>query len=110
MENQFALINDKSALEDLITRSADEPVIVFKHSNSCSLSSMAFSELAPLGQQVNLIEVQRTPGLSQEIEKRTGLRHESPQVIVLRQGKVVWDASHFKIKIEAVKTAVRDNA
>jgi len=110
MENQFAKITDKSALEELMARSADEPVIVFKHSNSCSLSAMAFSELAPLGKQVNLIEVQSTPSLSQEIEKRTGLQHQSPQVIVLRQGKAVWDASHFKIKIEAVRTAVSNNA
>ena len=46
--------------------------------------------------------------LSTEIENRLGVAHESPQVIVLRNGQVVWNASHFKITADAVTEAVRE--
>jgi bacillithiol system protein YtxJ len=109
MDNQFSRITDESDLEELVARSETEPVIIFKHSTTCSISAAAYRELQQLGTEVHLIEVQRYPSVSEEIEKRTGLRHESPQVIVLRRGKVVWDASHWQIKSNAVETAVRDH-
>jgi bacillithiol system protein YtxJ len=58
--------------------------------------------------EVALIEVQRARELSTEIENRLGVAHESPQVIVLRNGQVVWNASHFKITADAVTEAVRE--
>jgi bacillithiol system protein YtxJ len=59
--------------------------------------------------EVALVEVQRARELSAEIENRLGVNHESPQVIVLRNGQVVWNASHFKITAEAVTRAVHDS-
>jgi bacillithiol system protein YtxJ len=56
--------------------------------------------------EIVLVEVQRSRELSNEIENRLGVRHESPQVIVLRNGQVVWDASHFKVTADAVADAV----
>jgi bacillithiol system protein YtxJ len=109
MKNHFSQITDKELLEELVARSRREPVIIFKHSISCPISASAYRELEQLGSQVNLIEVQSSPSVSEEVERRTGLRHESPQVIVLRRGKAVWDASHWQIKVNAVETAVRDN-
>lgn len=47
--------------------------------------------------------------LSAEIENRLGVDHQSPQVIVLRNGQVVWNASHFKITADAVAEAVRES-
>jgi bacillithiol system protein YtxJ len=60
--------------------------------------------------EVALVEVQRARELSREIESKTGVRHESPQVIVLRNGQVVWNASHWKIKSDSVAEAVRSAA
>jgi bacillithiol system protein YtxJ len=56
---------------------------------------------------VALVEVQRARELSTEIENRLGVAHESPQVLVLRNGEVVWNASHFEITADAVAEAVR---
>ena len=58
--------------------------------------------------EVVLVEVQRARALSMEIECRLGVMHESPQVIVLRNGQVVWNASHFRITAAAVAEAVRE--
>ena len=58
---------------------------------------------------VALLVVQRVRELSREVERRTGVRHESPQAIVLRHGQPVWTASHFDIKSDAVERALLDN-
>ncbi len=109
MENQFRAVADEGALEELFARSQEEPVVVFKHSNTCPISAMAYSRMKPLGGAVSLIVVQQSRGLSRAVEERTGVQHESPQVLVLRRGRSVWDASHFDITAEAVEQAVREN-
>lgn len=109
MKNHFSPVIDEEAWEELVARSQTEPVIVFKHSTTCGISAAAYRELESLGSRVNIIEIQRSPSVSEKVEKRTGVRHESPQVIVLRRGKVVWDGSHRQIKASTIETAVRDN-
>jgi len=52
----------------------------------------------------------RDADISRKLEERTGIRHESPRLLVLRSGRVVWSASHFAITRGAVTQAVRDAA
>ncbi len=107
MENHFVKIIDTKAFEDLANRSSERPVVVFKHSLTCPISAAAYEQMTKLEGEVALIEVQRARELSTEIENRFGVAHESPQVIVLRNGEVVWNASHFEITADAVAEAVR---
>ena len=106
MGNNFSQITDTEALEILIERSQQQPVVIFKHSLTCPISASAFKQMTGYQGDVALVEVQRARSLSNEIEKRLGIRHESPQVIVLSNGQVVWDASHFKVTADAVAEAV----
>jgi bacillithiol system protein YtxJ len=107
--NQFRTVADEATLEELFARSQEEPVILFKHSNTCPISAMAYSRMKPLGEGVALVVVQQSRDLSRQIETRTGVRHESPQVLVLRRGQPVWTASHFDITAEAVEQAMKEN-
>jgi bacillithiol system protein YtxJ len=107
MENHFIRITDAKSYEDLITRSKERPVVIFKHSLTCPISAAAYDQMERFDGEVELIEVQRARELSREIENRLGVAHESPQVIVLRNGQVVWNASHFSITAQAVAAAVR---
>jgi bacillithiol system protein YtxJ len=107
MENHFIRITDTKSYEDLVTRSKERPVVIFKHSLTCPISAAAYDQMDRFDGEVALIEVQRARELSREIENRLGVAHESPQVIVLRNGQVVWDASHFSITAQAVTAAVR---
>jgi len=109
MDNHFVRITDRKAFEELLSRSKERPVVIFKHSTTCPISSTAYQQMAQFEGEVALVEIQRARELSREIEHRTGVAHESPQVIVLRNGQVVWNASHWKVKAEAVKEAVRKN-
>lgn len=107
MENHFVKITDTKAFEELAERSNERPIVVFKHSLTCPISAAAYDQMTKLeGEEVALIEVQRARELSTEIENRLGVAHESPQIIVLRNGQVVWNASHFEITADAVAEAV----
>ena len=106
MENHLVKITETTALDDLVERSRQGPIVIFKHSLTCPISANAFRQMNNYEGEVALVEVQRARALSNEIENRLGIRHESPQVIVLRNGQVVWDASHFRITSDAVADAV----
>ncbi|HEX8891122.1 MAG TPA: bacillithiol system redox-active protein YtxJ [Pyrinomonadaceae bacterium] len=109
IETQFTPINDANALEQVLARSHNEPVILFKHSTTCPISASAYRQMSRVSGDVSLVVVQRARDVSNEIEARTGIRHESPQAIILRNGEAVWTASHFDITSDAVEKAVREN-
>jgi bacillithiol system protein YtxJ len=110
METQFIPISDTGTLEQLLTRSHEAPIVVFKHSSTCPISAAAYREMSRLGADVSLVVVQRAREVSREIEQRTGVQHESPQAIILRNGRAVWNASHYAITSDAVNNAVRENS
>jgi bacillithiol system protein YtxJ len=107
MGNKFIKVTGAEQFTDLINRSQEQLVVIFKHSTTCPVSAAAYDEMEQFAGEVVLVEVQRARALSVEIEKRTGIRHESPQVLVLENGKVVWNASHFKVKAQALAEALQ---
>ena len=110
MEKQFNSLADTKALDELIARSTTEPVILFKHSTTCPISAAAYREMVNVTDDVTMVVVQKSRDVSNEIAKRTGVRHESPQTLILRNGEVVWSASHFDITADGVERAARENA
>ena len=109
MSTGFVRLSDMETLQKLLAASGQRPILVFKHSNSCGISSRAYRELENL-ENVNLLEVQTARELSREVAAITGVEHETPQVIVLRNGKAVWNASHSEVKAGAVAEAMRANS
>lgn len=109
MGNSFFRIDDHATLEHLLTDSTTKPVIVFKHSNACSISARAYREMEKV-EGVNILEVQSARDVSRELANRTGVRHETPQVIILRDGKAVWNASHFDVTAADVKKALESSS
>ncbi len=94
-----------------MARSQSEPVVLFKHSTSCPISRHAHQEMERFtDRDVNLVVVQHARELSNEIERRTGVRHESPQALVVRNGAVVWSAAHYDVTAAAVRAAVAANS
>lgn len=110
MKNRFTPVADTKALEDLLARSHNEPVILFKHSSTCPISAAAYAEMSQVSNDISLVVVQGARDISREIEARTGIQHESPQAIILRNGRAVWNASHWSIRANAVEDAVRQYA
>jgi bacillithiol system protein YtxJ len=105
-------IESLPALDALIERSRETPVWVFKHSLTCPISSSAWSEFARFagrpaapGAVYALIEIQRARPVSNALAERTGVRHQSPQALLLRDARVVWHASHYDIQVAALEKA-----
>jgi bacillithiol system protein YtxJ len=109
-ENGFMELNDALRLDELLSHSAEQPVILFKHSATCGISARAYREMTKLEKPIALVTVQKARALSNEIASRFALPHETPQVLIVRDGKLAWSASHFRITADAVKHAVEEAA
>jgi len=111
--SNFVPVKDARALDELIARSHDAPVVLFKHSTTCPISAHAHRQMSGLSTknagQVSLVIVQQARELSRLVAEQTGIQHESPQAIILRNGQAVWSASHYDITAEAVEQAVLKN-
>lgn len=85
--------------------------VVYKHSPTCSLSAIALDEMDRYralhpDQPVEQLDVFADRPRCMAIEAETGVRHESPQVLVYRGAEVVWHASHRRVTAQAVAEAV----
>ncbi len=84
--------------------------LLFKHSLVCPVSAAAFNEyrhfLAQGSVPTAWLDVRGQRQLSQAVEARTGVRHESPQALLLEAGAVVWHASHGDITRDSLRAAV----
>lgn len=111
---EYARLLSVSELDDLVARSRESPVLLFKHSLTCPISGAAFREYQRFladrpGDDATvyaLIEVQNAREVSNEVARRTGVRHESPQALLLRDGAVAWHASHGSIRSASLAAAV----
>lgn len=97
-------ITSESAFDALLVAPL---AILFKHSPICSVSHSVEREVQRFLQAhpqapVHQVDVIAQRALSRGIADRVGVRHESPQVLVLRNGKVTWHASHFDITAAAL--------
>jgi bacillithiol system protein YtxJ len=103
-----------SQIDEIKTISEDVPVMIFKHSTRCSLSSMSLDRLLRnwkeedhknvLPYHLDIIENRE---LSNQIAKEFGVSHQSPQVIVIKNGVAVYDNSHFGISYPEIMEVVK---
>jgi bacillithiol system protein YtxJ len=108
MGNNFRPVEDGAALDALLARSHEGPVLLFKHSNTCPISAHAYRQMQEVKSPVSIVVVQQSRDISREVESRTGVQHETPQALVLRKGQAVWSASHFEITADAVERALKN--
>ncbi|NNE68267.1 MAG: bacillithiol system redox-active protein YtxJ [Pyrinomonadaceae bacterium] len=97
MKAKFRELDSSESLDELIASSKERPIVVFKHSRTCSISRRVYNEVSNVDATVNLITVQHSRDVSNAVEQLTGIKHESPQALVVRNGSVVYHASHFDI-------------
>lgn len=101
--------------EKVVAKSKEGPVFVFKHSTECPVSAGAAyrtntflskeaTKDTPNFYYVKVIE--RKP-VSQTIEANTKLKHESPQLMLLKDGNAVWNTSHENITADSIKVAIK---
>ena len=112
MPSNLIVLDSVDALERVIVASEKRLVLLFKHSVTCGTSAQAHDELvAHLSEgqhalQHAIVTVQTHRDVSDAVETNLNVRHETPQVLLIQAGRVVWEASHFRVTADAIKAAV----
>lgn len=113
MGRELTNLRDTAHLDELLELSRVHPLLLFKHSDTCGTSFEALDALVAhmAGPQVSvryaMVTVQDQREVSDAVAARLGVRHETPQAILVRDGQVVWTASHFRINVATLAQAVR---
>jgi bacillithiol system protein YtxJ len=101
-------------VDGLLGESSTHPVLVFKHSLTCGTSAQALDELADHLEHADgphahyaLVTVQTHRDVSTAISTRLSIRHETPQALLIMDGRVVWSASHFRVTAESIAKAIQ---
>jgi bacillithiol system protein YtxJ len=97
-------LTDLGQLNEIIDLSTEKPVIIFKHSTRCSISRMVLKQFEnefDLQDKVipYFLDLLEFRNVSNEIASRFGVMHQSPQIILVKDGKAVYNASHESIDI-----------
>jgi bacillithiol system protein YtxJ len=99
-------LTDIQELENIREKSFSKPQVIFKHSRRCSLSSMAQTRLERAGFPPNLefyhLDLITHRDLSNKIADLFDVYHESPQVLLIRNGTCVYDESHMAIDMSEI--------
>ena len=103
------ILQSEKQLNKIIERSKEVPCLIFKHSTSCPISSMAKSRLEMAwtldGKTVEpyYLDLIAYRAISNKIAKDFGIRHESPQVLLIKDGICSFTTSHLDISVDGVK-------
>ena len=116
MHPDLTTVEHLDELHRLIAESKSRPVLLFKHSYTCGVSVEALDELvahmndSATGAQYAMVTVQTHRAVSNAVAQKLGVRHETPQALLIKDGKVVWSASHFRVTAAAVEGAIRNQS
>ena len=84
--------------------------VLYKHSPICPTSDAAYEEMLAFRRHravpVYMVDVIHHRPLSRALAERIGVRHASPQAIILRDGVAAWHRSHYEIRAEAMARVV----
>lgn len=103
MKANFIEIHSSEELDELFQKSKEKPVVLFKHSLTCPISAGVYREVSDVDSDVYLIVVQYARGVSNLLAEKTGIRHESPQAIILKDEKAVYHASHYDVTADDIE-------
>jgi len=106
-------LTNEEEWQERLDGSDEAPFFVFKHSTTCPISSGAYRRVgnycegaSPDSPEIVLVKVIEARGLSNAIAGGLGVMHQSPQLILVKGGKAVWDASHHLIREDTIGEAV----
>ena len=115
MQTHIARPQHIEDLDRLLAQTSDRPLLLFKHSLTCGTSAEALDELLDhihhdkLDANYAIVTVQSHREISNAVAARLGIRHETPQALLIRDGRVIWSASHFRVTAAAVQSAIKSH-
>lgn len=107
-------LESEEQLEQLKTASQDKKVLIFKHSTRCPISSMALDRLERSWKNDEMesvapyyLDLIALRNVSSKTAETFNIQHESPQVLLIKDGKCIYNASHMGINYDALKKAAQ---
>ncbi len=107
MKAKFIEVKSNEELDELFEQSNEKPIFLFKHSLTCPISAGVHQEISAADADVHIVVMQHARNVSNAIAERTGIRHESPQAIVLKDGKPIYHASHYDVTAADVSAKLK---
>jgi bacillithiol system protein YtxJ len=106
-------INSTDQLEAIKAESFEKPVLLFKHSTTCSISAMALNRMERNYDQAKVgdlkpyyLDLLSHSDISRKIADLFDVEHQSPQAIVIANGEAIYDASHYDISFAEIAEKV----
>lgn len=107
---KWTALEELNQIEKIVEESAEQNILIFKHSTACSTSRMTLDRLERNWNEEEMtklkpyyLDLLSFRAISNAITQKFGVEHESPQVLIIRKGKSVYDQSHFGIEYKSVK-------
>lgn len=104
---QWKSISKTEQVIEIIERSKKIPVLIFKHSTRCSISAAALSRLERNWKEENrdqldcfFLDLLQFRDISNQIAECFALIHQSPQALIIKNGKCVFSQSHSEIRLK----------
>lgn len=99
-------LTEEAQLETIIEESKHQPVIIFKHSTRCGTSEMAKMRLERAAQPEDIrfyfLDLIKYRSLSNRVAEMFDVWHESPQILLIKNGECTYDDSHIGISMEDI--------
>ncbi len=99
-------LETKEQLDELVKASIGQPQVIFKYSSTCSLSEtmrLKLESATPANAVFHFLDLLRFRSLSNLVADKFHVRHESPQVLLIRNGECVYEEDHFRINMEEIQ-------
>tara|TARA_B100001093_G_scaffold506981_1_gene566803 strand:+ start:604 stop:960 length:357 start_codon:yes stop_codon:yes gene_type:complete len=109
IHQSWLIINDLSSYKAACQKSYEEPILIFKHSTRCSISTMALNRIESFSKENRIIsncyylDLLKHRELSNLIADDFQVIHASPQILVIKKGKCVYNTSHSNINWRNIK-------
>lgn len=111
----WTTLTDIDQLVDIKQKSHEHPIIIFKHSTRCSISSMALSRLergwddsALPKVEAYFLDLIAYRQISDAVADEFGIYHQSPQIMIIANGEVIYDDSHMGISFSSLKKTLAE--
>ena len=104
----WQLLNTEAGLDDLKAKSAQKPQVIFKHSTRCSISAMAKRRLERNWNidesltDIHYLDLIAYRSISNKVADDFGVTHQSPQILIIKNGQSTFDTSHNDIDVETI--------
>jgi bacillithiol system protein YtxJ len=101
-------ISTEQQFDDVVKSSNQKPQVIYKHSPRCAISYLALKNVESLPStdkekaDFHMVDVVGQRPISMHISDTLSIRHESPQLFIIKDGEIIWHGSHHQVKSEVI--------